>query len=136
MVHEIQIGEDNRLPWQTELDAKKYLTDVHMPFKDILGTDFKQAKFSDQDREFIMTMVGAGIMIKEICPNPDIGNNIKELDFSYIYTLAVLKFNLDGNMIVDRITNWEKQQSEETGESSWIEQMKKQFGGEKKKKEE
>lgn len=124
-----EILKEERQPWQNQLDANKYLTEVHMDFKKIIGTDYKQAKFSDQDREFIMSMVGVGIMAMDLCPNPEIGEQIKELDFGYINTLAILKFNLDGNMIVDRITNWEKQTGEQEEESNWIEKLTKRING-------
>lgn len=128
----IQFTPIKEAPWQNELDAKKYLTQVEMEFKKILGSDFKLANFNDQDREFIMSMVSIGIMAVDITPNPDIGHSIKEMDFIPLNTLAVLKFNLHGNMIVDRILNWQNSQEQENKESDWLEKFSKAIKGNKK----
>ncbi len=117
--------------WQTELDAKKYLTQVHMDFKKFLGTDFKLAKFEDKEREFILTILTAGMMVSDLCPHPDIGMELKEMDFAYINTLAVLKFNVDDNMIVDRITGWQKENDGELQEESeYLSRLAKRIKGE------
>jgi hypothetical protein len=74
------------------------------------------------------------MMIADLCPNPDIGQELKEMDYTYINTLAVLKFNIDDNMIVDRITEWQKPTEEEDHEldNSYVERLMKKISGEKK----
>lgn len=130
------MSEDNKnMPWQHELDAKKHLTEVHMDFKKHLGTDFKLAKFDDKDREFVMSILTAGMMISDLCPNPDVGEELKQMDFAYINSLAVLKFNQSNNMIVDRITNWQREQEEEKTAASWIERMTSRIQGKAKPKQ-
>lgn len=125
-------SQDQPAPWQHELDAKKHLTEVHMDFKRLLGTDFKLAKFDDKDREFVMSILTAGMMIEDLCPHPGVGQELKEMDYAYINSLAVLKFNQPGNMIVDRVTNWQQQENEEKTEMKWIERFTDKLTGKKK----
>lgn len=125
----------NTLPWQHDLDAKKHLTEVHMgEFKKLLGTDFKMAKFDDKEREFIMTILTAGLMAVDICPHPDIAEDIKQMDYAYINALAVLKFNVDGNMIVNRITNWTEHDNETKDKLDFIDRFNDRITGKKKPK--
>ena len=124
-----------RMLWQHDLDAKKYLVEVHnKEFRKILGEDYKLAKLTDQDREFIMEMVGAGITALEIIPVPETAVEVKEMDFAYINTLSILKFNQQENMIVDRTTGWQQEdrgvQTEE--ESAFIKKFADKLSGKKK----
>lgn len=99
------------LPWQTELDAKKDLVQVHNNnFRQVLGEDFKLAKFEEKDVEHILNLLGAGTGIIGLCPNPDVARDMKDMVFTYLNGLAVLRFNRHENMIVDRIANWNPEQ--------------------------
>lgn len=122
-------------PWQHDLDAKKYLLDVHMAFKKYLGVDFKLARLNDKEREFIFTMVPAALGIYDLCPNKQIAEEIMNMDMAYVNTLAILKFNVDNNMIVNRLTQFEPPQTDEEEDTSFIERIKKRINGESKPKQ-
>ena len=131
-------GED-RL-WQTELDLKKSLIKVHdEEFRTILGEDFKLAKLNDQERAFILDMVGIGRMALDLVPNPDIAQEIKDMDFLPIKTIAILRFNIEKNMIVDRSVGWgeekEKQEDQNEETEKWINRLQKRLGNQKKEED-
>lgn len=113
-------------PWSHELDAVKHLTDVHMDFKKYVGTDFKLAKLDNdvmtKKQVFVMDMVPAARMAYDLCPNKEIGLEIHDMIMSHVNTMAIVNFNLDKNMIVDRVTAWvSKTQDDTTAEddSRW-----------------
>lgn len=121
--------------WTSDYDQNRFLTQVHMPFKKILGVDFKLAKFTPQEQEFILDMVQIGMMAVDIVPDPDIGQDIKEMDFGVINTLAILRFNVEGNVILNRLTKWEEPEKQVRHEDlPWVERLRKRVSGESKPK--
>lgn len=118
-------------PWQNELDTKKYLVDVHSDFKQYLGTDFKMAKLSSNQKEYILDMLTVGMISFEITPNPDVGHEIKQLDYSTMNAISILEFNQDNNMIIDRLTEFIKKENEqekgEKEEEAWYKKMKRRM---------
>lgn len=134
-----EIEREDRL-WQTELDLKKSLIKVHdEEFRTILGEDFKLAKLNDQERAFILDMVGIGRMALDLVPNPDIAQEIKDMDFLPIKTIAILRFNIEKNMIVDRSVGWgeekEKQEDQNEETEKWINRLQKRLGNQKKEED-
>lgn len=139
-----ELQREDRI-WQNELDAKKYLIQVHDErFRDMLGTDFKLAKLDGaaltQKQQFILDMLSIGQMALDLVPHPDIAHQIKDMDFLPIKGIAVLSFNVDKNMIIDRTTGWgeEKNQNDQDNEKedAWIDKIKKKMGQGKNKMEE
>lgn len=118
-------------PWQNDLDTKKYLTEVHSDFKQYLGVDFKLAKLTDKQKEFIMDMLTIGMMSSDLTPNPDVGEEIKMMDYATINAISILEFNNQENMIIDRLTDYgkreEEKKQEEEKEDQWFNKMKKRM---------
>lgn len=118
--------------WVNEHDKYKYLVDVHMDFVKYLGPDFKMCYLTPQDREFILTMLQAGIMIYQLTPNKQIAESIFLLDMIPVNTTAITKFNQKDNPVLLRYTAGGDEESVDQEEEKWQQRLLKRIKGESK----
>lgn len=131
-----EIEREEKL-WQNELDLKKSLMTVHdTDFRKILGEDFKLGKLDNTEisrkQRFVMDFMGIARLGLDLCPHPDYAIEIYNMDMMYAKGLAILSFNVDDNMFVDRATSWQQNKEEEgtegITEDKLLDRWKKRMG--------
>lgn len=118
--------------WVNEHDKYKYLVDVHMDFVRYLGPDFKMCYLTPQDREFILTMLQAGVMAYDLTPNKQIGESIFLMDMIPPNSTAIMKFNQKDNPVLIRYTTGREDEGGDPEEERWTQRLLKRIKGESK----
>lgn len=109
--------QEEKKPWASDLDAKKFIVDVHMDFRELMGVDFKTAYFEDKDRELMFNLIPMALLGQQLCPNKLMGKQIMQMDLALVNVLAITKFNIKGNPLFSLFTQQEADDPEEYSNS-------------------